>query len=43
MIFIMLAKEKEKPTKELTAKGTKILGELKKKGIKILGFYWTLG
>ena len=43
MIFIMLAKDKEKPTKELTAKGTKILGELKKKGIKILGFYWTLG
>jgi len=39
----MLAKDKKKPTKELTAKGTKILGELKKKGIKILGFYWTLG
>ena len=43
MIFIMLAKDKEKPTKEITAQGTKILGELKKKGIKILGFYWTLG
>jgi uncharacterized protein with GYD domain len=39
----MLAKDKEKPTKEITAQGTKILGELKKKGIKILGFYWTLG
>lgn len=43
MIFVMLAKDKKKPTKELTAKGTEILGELKKKGIKILGFYWTLG
>jgi uncharacterized protein with GYD domain len=43
LIFIMLAKDKEKPTKEITAQGTKILGELKKKGIKILGFYWTLG
>jgi uncharacterized protein with GYD domain len=43
LIFIMLARDKEKPTKEITAQGTKILGELKKKGIKILGFYWTLG
>jgi uncharacterized protein with GYD domain len=43
LIFVMLAKDKEKPTKEITAQGTKILGELKKKGIKILGFYWTLG
>ena len=43
MIFVMLAKDKKTPTKELTDKGTEILGELKKKGIKILGFYWTLG
>lgn len=43
MIFVMLAKDKKKPTKEITDKGTEILGELKKKGIKILGFYWTLG
>ena len=43
MIFVMLAKDKKKPTKELAAKGTEILGELKKKDIKILGFYWTLG
>ena len=33
MIFIMLAKDKEKPTKANTSQGTKILGELKKKGI----------
>ena len=43
MIFIMLVKDKKTPTKEITARGTKMLGELKKKGIKILGFYWTLG
>jgi uncharacterized protein with GYD domain len=39
----MLAKDKEKPTKANTSQATKILEELKKKGIKILGFYWTLG
>ena len=43
MIFIMLVKDKKTPTKEITARGTKMLGQLKKKGIKILGFYWTLG
>jgi uncharacterized protein with GYD domain len=39
----MLVKDKEKPTKANTGQATKILEELKKKGIKILGFYWTLG
>jgi len=39
----MLVKDKKKPTKEIVARGTKMLEELKKKGIKILGFYWTLG
>jgi len=43
LIFIMLVKDKKTPTKEITARGTKMLGALKKKGIKILGFYWTLG
>jgi uncharacterized protein with GYD domain len=43
LIFIMLVKDKKTPTKETTARGTKMLNELKKKGIKILGFYWTLG
>ena len=43
MIFIMLIKDKKTPTKEITARCTKMLGQLKKKGIKILGFYWTLG
>ena len=40
----MLVKDKKKPTEENTGLvATKILDELKKKGIKILGFYWTLG
>jgi uncharacterized protein with GYD domain len=39
----MLVKDKKKPTKENTDRATKILDKLKKKGIKILGFYWTLG
>ena len=43
MIFIMLVKDKKTPTKQNTARGTKMLGELEKKGIKLLGFYWTLG
>jgi uncharacterized protein with GYD domain len=43
LIFIMLFKDKKTPTKQNTARGTKMLGELEKKGIKILGFYWTLG
>ena len=43
MIFISLIKDKKKPTKELTDRVTKMIDELEKKGIKILGFYWTLG
>ncbi len=43
LIFIMLVKDKKKPTEENTGRATKMLDELKKKGIKILGFYWTLG
>ena len=42
MIFISLAKMKKKPTKEKTDEGTKMIDGLQKKGIKILGFYWTL-
>jgi len=43
LIFIMLARDKAKPTKQNTGEATKLLGELKKKGIKLLAFYWTLG
>lgn len=43
MIFVSLVKVKKKPTKESAGKFTKSLGELKNKGINILGGYWTLG
>jgi len=43
LIFIMLGKVKTKPSKENTSEFTKMLSDLKKRGIKILGFYWTLG
>jgi len=43
LIFIGLVKDKKTPTKETTAKGTRMIEELKKKGINILSFYWTLG
>ena len=43
MIFISLGKLRKKPSKELSARATKMTEDLKKKGIKILGFYWTLG
>ena len=44
MIFISLGKMKKKPTKELTQQAGKIVqDELRKIGIKIIGWYWTLG
>jgi uncharacterized protein with GYD domain len=41
--FISLGRFKKKPTKEMTAQVSKMMEDAKKKGIKILGFYWTLG
>ena len=44
MIFISLGKMKNKPSKEMTEQATKTIGEeLRKIGIKLLGWYWTLG
>jgi len=34
---------KKKPTKEMTAQASKMVEEFKKKGIKVLAWYWTLG
>jgi len=34
---------RKKPGKELAAQATKILEDMEKKGIKVLGWYWTLG
>ena len=44
MIFISLGKMKNKPSKGMTEQATKTIGEeLGKIGIKLLGWYWTLG
>ncbi len=43
MIFIGLAKFRKKPTKEATAFTDKWIAQLEKQGVKVLGFYWTLG
>ena len=43
MIFISLGKMRKKPSKELSGQATKMVEELKKKGIKVLNWYWTLG
>ncbi len=34
---------RKKPNKEITGTATTITEEYKKKGIQILGWYWTLG
>ena len=43
MIFICLCKWKGKLTKETAAQSAKYVDGMKKKGVKILGFYWTVG
>ncbi len=43
MIFINLGKMRKKPTKEMTADAAKMIEGFKKRGIKILAWYWTLG
>jgi uncharacterized protein with GYD domain len=34
---------RKKPTKEMTADAAKMVEGFKKRGIKIIGWYWTLG
>ncbi|MEM2873636.1 MAG: GYD domain-containing protein [Nitrososphaerales archaeon] len=43
MIFINLGKIRKKPDKKGAGDATKIVEEFKKKGIKVLNWYWTLG
>jgi len=43
LIFINLGKLRKKPAKEDTDRVAKIVEEERKKGIKFLGSYWTLG
>lgn len=43
LIFISLGKFRKKPSAETSAATNKMLEDLKKMGIKVTGFYWTLG
>jgi len=43
LIFINLGKMRKKPSKEMAGDTTKMVEEFKKKGIKVLSWYWTLG
>ena len=43
MIFISLNRFRGKPTKETIAESQKLFKQAAKEGLKVLGFYWTLG
>ena len=43
MIFVMLARWRQKPTKEMVAQSGKLVEQMVKEGVKPLGMYWTLG
>jgi uncharacterized protein with GYD domain len=43
LIFVSLGKLRKKPEKALAGEATEKVEEFKKKGIKILNWYWTLG
>ena len=43
MIFIHLGKMRKKPDKSMAGDADKLVEEFKKKGIKVLNWYWTLG
>jgi len=43
MIFISLSKFRKKLTKEMLAESKRIFEQAAKEGLKILGFYYTLG
>jgi uncharacterized protein with GYD domain len=43
LIFISLGKMRRKPDKALTGQSTDLTDAFKDRGIKIIGWYWTLG
>ena len=43
LIFVSFGRFKKKPSRETSAGITKMLDDIKKKGIRVIGFYWTLG
>lgn len=42
-IFVILARWRKKPTRELVEETTKLIHQATKEGAKILGMYWTFG
>lgn len=43
MIFVNLGKMRDKPDKEMVGDATKLIEDFRKRGIKVLSWYWTLG
>ena len=43
MIFVNLGRFRKKPNKEKAGDTAKVVEEFRKKGIKVLSWYWTLG
>jgi uncharacterized protein with GYD domain len=43
LIFISLGKIRKKPSKEMSEQATTVMDNIKSMGIKIIGWYWTLG
>jgi uncharacterized protein with GYD domain len=43
LIFVNLGKMRKKPDKEMAGEATVVVEEFRKKGIKVLNWYWTLG
>jgi uncharacterized protein with GYD domain len=43
LIFISLGKMRKKPSKEMSEQATTVMDNIKSMGIKIIGWYWTLG
>jgi uncharacterized protein with GYD domain len=43
MIFVNLGKFRKKPDKATPGDTNKIVEDFKKKGVKVLSWYWTLG
>ena len=43
MIFVNLGRFRKKPDREAAGDTVKMIEDFRKKGIKVLGWYWTLG
>jgi uncharacterized protein with GYD domain len=43
LIFVSLGKLRKKPEKALAGEATEKVEEFKKRGVRILNWYWTLG